>query len=277
MSRVVLDQVSKQIAKPIVVENRPGAGGVLGANVVAKAAPDGHTMLASGALATTYALYPNLPYDTLRDFVPVIPVGQQPMVLVAAPSKGFRSVNDLVDIAKAKPGKLNFASTGVGSPSHFAAERLRISAQFEAQHIPFRGPTEGLTETLAGRIDFFFVTLAPALSLINDGKLIALAVSTSTRSPALAQVPTIAELGLPNATYEFWVGLFLPAKTPRDIVVRIHREGVDALQISAVRDRLAAIGIEPMPMGLEQFDRYFQSDVEAAVKLVKAAKIVAQQ
>src|SRR5262245_2792942 len=277
MSRVALDQVSKQVAKPIVVENRPGAGGSLGANIVAKAAPDGYTMLASGALATTHALSPKLPYDTLRDFVPVIPLGQQPLVLVAAPSKGFRTLNDLIHTARARPGTLNFASTGIGSPSHFAAERLRISAKFEAQHIPFRGAAEGLTETLAGRVDFFFVTLAPALALIKDGKLVALAVSTSKRTPALPQVPTTTEAGLAGATYEFWAGLFLPARTPRDIVVRLHRETGAALQMSSVRDRLAAVGIEPMPMGLEQFDRYFRADVEAVVRLVVAANIVAHQ
>ena len=276
ISRVVLDQVSKQIAKPIVIENRPGAGGILGANMVAKAAPDGYTMLASGALATTHALYPKLPYDTLHAFVPVMPLGQQPLVLVAAPSKGFRTVNDLVAAAKARPGKLNFASAGVGSGSHLAAERLRISAQFEAQHIPFRGATEGVTEVLAGRVDFFFGPLAPVLALINEGKLVALAVSASTRSPALSQVPTITEAGLPDATYVYWAGLFLPAKTPRDIVVRIHRESIDAVQVSTVRDRLAAIGVEPMMMGLEQFDRYFRDDVETTVRLVKAANIIAQ-
>ena len=182
--RVVLDQVSKQVGQTIVVENRGGAGGTLGANVVAKAAPDGHTILASGALATAHSLYPKLPYDTLRDFVPVIPLGQQPMVLVTAPSKGFKTLGDLITAAKAKPGELNFASAGVGSASHFAAERLRISAGFEAQHIPFRGATEGLTEDLAGRVDFFFVPLAPALSLIKDGRLVALAVTAAAAKPS---------------------------------------------------------------------------------------------
>lgn len=164
MSRVALDQVSKQVGRPIVVENRPGAGGSLGANVVAKAAPDGYTMLASGAMATAHGLYPQLPYNTLQDFVPVIPLGQQPLVLVTAPSKGFKTLGDLIAAAKASPNKLNFASAGIGSGSHFAAERLRISAGFEAQHIPFRGATEGLTEALAGRVDFFFVPLAPLSS-----------------------------------------------------------------------------------------------------------------
>src|SRR5262245_47799677 len=203
MPRVVLEQVSKQLGQPIVVENRGGAGGTIGANAVAKAAPDGHTILATGALGPAHALYPKLPYNTLRDFVPVIPLGQQPLVLVTAPSKGFKTLRDLIAAAKARPGTLNFASAGIGAASHLAAERLRISAGFDAQHIPFRGATDGLTETLAGRVDFFFAPLASALSLINDGKVVALAVSTSKRTSALAHVPTTIEVGLMDATYEF--------------------------------------------------------------------------
>ena len=178
--------------------------------------------------------------------------------------------------AKASPNELNFASAGIGSGSHFAAERLRISAGFEAQHIPFRGATEGLTEALAGRVDFFFVPPAPALSLsIKDGKLVALAVSAAKRATALPHVPTTTEAGLVDSAYDFWVAVFLPAKTPRDIVVRLHQETDKALQMPAVQQRLAALGVEPMPLSLEQFDKYFRDDVEATVSLVKAAKIVA--
>jgi tripartite-type tricarboxylate transporter receptor subunit TctC len=276
MSRVVLDQVSKQLGRPIVVENRGGAGGTLGANLVAKATPDGYTILATGALGTTHAIHPNLPYATLQDFAPVIPLGLQPMVLVSAPSKGFKTLGDLIAAAKARPGTLNFSSTGIGSPSHFAAERLRISAGFEAQHIPFRGAAEALTEVLAGRADFSFITLAPALSLINEGKLVALAVSTAKRASALAQVPTTTEAGLIDSAYTFWVGVFLPANTPRDIVVKLHRETEKALHMPFMQERLATIGVEPMPMSPEQFDKYFREDVEMNVKLVKAANISTQ-
>jgi tripartite-type tricarboxylate transporter receptor subunit TctC len=274
--RIALDQVSKQIGRPIIIENRGGAGGTLGASVVAKAAPDGYTMLATGALATAHALYPKLSYSTLQDFVPVIPLGQQPLVLVTLPAKGFKSLGDLIAAAKAKPGALNFASAGVGSNSHFAAERLRMSAGFEAQHIPFRGAAEALTEVLAGRADFFYLPLAAALPLINDGKLVALAVSTSKRASALAQVPTTTEAGLIDSAYTFWVGVFLPAKTPREIVVRLHQETEKALNVPSVQERLATIGVEPMPMSLEQLDKYFRDDVEGNVKLVKAANISMQ-
>jgi len=277
MPRVTLDQVSNQVGRPIVVENRPGAGGSIGANVVAKAAPDGYTMLASGALATAHALYPKLPYNTLLDFVPVVSLGQQPLVLVSAPSKGLKTLDDLIAAAKARPGSFNFASAGIGSASHFAAERLRITAGFEAQHIPFRGATEALAETVAGRVDFFFLPIAPALSLITDGKLDALAISAMKRATALPQVPTTAEAGLQNSAYDFWVGIFLPAQTPRDIVVRLHQETNKALQVPSVQERLAVLGVEPMPMSLEGLDKYFRDDVEANVRLVKAANIVAQQ
>jgi tripartite-type tricarboxylate transporter receptor subunit TctC len=271
-----LDQVSKRIGQPIVVENRSGAGGTLGANVVAKSAPDGYTILASGGLATAHAVYPARPYDTLRDFAPVIPLGMQPMVLVTAPSKGFKSLGDLIAAAKARPGVLNFTSAGIGSPSHFAAERLRISAGFEAQHIPFRGAAEALTEVLAGRADFSFIPLAPALALVKDGKLVALAVSTSKRATTLAQVPTTTEAGLANSVYDFWVGLFLPAKTPRDIVGRLHKETEMALQAASVQERLSKLGVEPMPMSQHQFDSYFRNEVETNVALVKAANIPTQ-
>lgn len=277
MTRVALDQVSKQIGRPFVIENRGGAGGTLGNSVVAKAAPDGHTILATGALATAHALYQNLPYATLQDFAPVIPLGLQPMVLVTAPSKGFKTLADLIAAAKARPATLNFASSGVGSTSHFAAERLRLSSGFEAQHIPFRGAAEGLTEVLAGRVDFFFVPVAATLPFIKEGKLLALVVSAPKRATALPHVPTTAESGLPNAAYDFWVGLFLQAKTSRDIVARLHQETEKSLQVPSVHERLAALGVEPMPMSPEQFDKYFRDDIEANLRLAKAANIVAQQ
>jgi tripartite-type tricarboxylate transporter receptor subunit TctC len=241
--------------------------------MVAKALPDGHTILASGALATAHSLYSRLPYDTLRDFAPVIPLARQPMVLVIPPSRGFRTTADLVAVAKATPGGLNFASAGIGSASHFAAERLRISAGFEAQHIPFRGATEALTETLAGRVDFFFVPLAPAVSLIREGRLAALAVSSPNRAVALPQVPTTTEAGFLGSEYEFWVGLFLPAQTPRDIVRRLHDETAIALATSSVQERFANLGVEPMRMSSDQFIEYFRNDVAATSALARVANI----
>ena len=160
----------------------------------------------SSSFSAALVLHKSLPYDTLKDFAPVIPIGIQPVVLIVAPSKGFKTVGDLVAAAKANPGAMNFASAGIGSTSHMGAERFRHAAGFQAQHIPFRGPAEAFAEVLSGRIDFYFLPLAPALSLVKEGKVVALAVGAEKRSPDLPDVPTMAEAGLPNAAYHFWGG-----------------------------------------------------------------------
>ncbi len=270
VGRIVLEQVSKQVNKPIVVENRPGAGGTIGVTAVAKSPADGHTLLVhSSSFSSALSLYKSLPYDTLHDFAPVIALGKTPTVLVVPPSKGFKTVADLIAAAKAKPGELNFASAGIGSTSHLAAERFRLSAGIQAQHVPFRGPNEAFNELLAGRIDFYFLPLAPALPLVNDGRLIALAVSTDTRAKALPDVPTTTELGLKDSSYVFWTGVFVPAKTPRPIVERLHNESVAAMKVASVQERLAKIGSEDMPMTVDQFANFFRDDVLTTTKLMQ--------
>ena len=194
-------------------------------------------------------------------------------MLVAAPSKGFKTVADIVAAAKAKPGSLNFASAGIGSASHMAAERFRVSAGFTAQHIPFRGPAEAFAEVMAGRIDFYFLPIAPALPVLGDGKLMALAVSTPERAPALPNVPTTAEAGFPGASYLFWGGLFVPKKTPSNIVVRLHDETKKALDLPSVQERLSKLGVQPLPMTSEQFEKFFRDDVAVTVKLAKEVGI----
>jgi tripartite-type tricarboxylate transporter receptor subunit TctC len=275
VARIVLDQVSRQIGQTFVVENRPGGGGTIGAAMVAHADPDGYTLLLhSSSLSSQVVLHKTLPYDPLRDFAPVIPFGIQPSVLVAAPSKGFKTVADLVAAAKSKPGVLNYASAGIGSASHMAAERLRVAAGIDAQHIPFRGPVEAFTEVMAGRIDFYFLPIAPALTVIADGKVVALAVSTPKRAPSLPTVPTVAEAGYPDAEYLFWGGLSAPAKTPRHIVDKLHDETQKALNLPVIAERLAKLGVQPQPMSVEQFDEFFRDDVAATVKLAKQAHIL---
>ena len=274
VARVVLDQVSRQIGQSFVIENRPGGGGTIGAAVVAKAEPDGYTVLLhSSSLSSQVVLHKTLPYDPIRDFAPVILFGIQPSVLVAAPAKGFKTVADLVAAAKAKPGALNYASAGIGSASHMAAERLRLAAGINVQHIPFRGPVEAFAEVMAGRIDFYFLPIAPALPVIGDGKVSALAVSTPQRAPQLPNVPTVAEAGYPNAEYLFWGGLSFPAKTPRHIVGKLHDETQKALNLPAIQERLAKLGVQPRPMSVEQFETFFRDDVAATVKLAKDAHI----
>lgn len=277
VARIVMEQVSKQVNQPIVIENRTGAGGTVGTHAVARAAPDGYTLLSHGASHIIAPfLHRTLPYDVLGDFVPVVPFGYQPMVLVVAPNKGFKTLADLIAAAKARPGALNFASAGIGAASHMAAVRLLVSAGIEAQHIPFRGPVEALAEVVAGRIDFYFLPSAPAVPLLNEGKVIALAVSTPKRATALPNVPTTAEAGLSDAAYSFWGGLFAPAQTPREIVNKINQETTKALGVSAVQERLAKLGVEPMSMTVEEFGRFVKEEYQGLMQLAKAANITPQ-
>jgi tripartite-type tricarboxylate transporter receptor subunit TctC len=219
-------------------------------------------------------LHKTLPYHPVRDLMPVALFGVQPSVLVAAPSKGWKDIKDLVAAAKAKPGTLNFASAGVGSASHWAAERLRLATGINVQHIPFRGPVEALTEVMTGRVDFYYLPIAPALPNVRDGKVVALAVSTPKRAPTLPNVPTVVEAGYPDAQYLFWGGLALPAKTPRAIVDRLHAETQKALNVPAVQERLATFGVEPMPMSVDQFGQFYRYDVDGIVKLAKDINLV---
>ena len=269
--RVVLEQVSKQLNQSIVVENRPGAGQTTGVGVVAQADPDGYTLLANSSAHTIApAFYPNLNYHPGRDLAAVAPLGVSPFVLVVSPDRGFKTARDLVAAAKAKPGAFNFASPGVGSASHLSAERFRLSAGVQAVHVPFKGGAEAMTEVIAGRIDFFFVALGAALPHIRDGKLSALAVNGAARSTALPDVPTIHEAGFNNAEYPTWFGLFVPAKTPREIVDRLHRETLKALQEPKVKDRLAALGVDPMTLTPAEFDALVQKEIALNAALVKA-------
>ena len=262
-----------------MVENRPGAGGTIGANQVAKAAPDGYTLLAYGALGTANALYSKLPYDTLADFTPVIPFGIQPLSIVAAPSKGYKTLGDLIAAGKAKPGSLNYTSAGVGIGLAFrgGASSL-VSAGIEAQHIPFKGAAEAVTEVDAGRADFspqIFTTTLPLMRRRQAGR--ARGQRARSAPSIMPEVPTTIEAGLKaDSIYPFYSGFFLPAKTPRAIVEKLHQEAAKALQAPAVQERFKTLGVEPMPMTLEQFDKFFRDDVAAAPALVKAAKIPTQ-
>ena len=275
VGRVVLDQMSKQLGQPIVIENRPGGGGTVAFNSVAKATPDGYTIvLGSSTFSSAVVLHKTLPYNTVHDFAAVIPFGVQPSVLVSAPEKGFKTLAELVAAAKAKPGEMNYASAGIGAASHIAAERFRLATGISAQHIPFRGPNEALAEVLAGRIDFYFLPLAPALPLVKSGKLTALAVSTPQRAPSMPDVPTTAELGYPAAAYLFWSGLFVPAKTPPEVVAKLHDEGRKALDLPSIQESLTKLGVQPMRKTSAEFQAFFAADVDETVKLAKEAGIV---
>lgn len=273
-ARSMSDRLAALLGQPVIVENRPGAGGTIGAGVVAKADPDGYTVLIQSSSHTVNPwTYSNLPYDTLRDFSGVIPLVSLPNVLVIAPSKGIKSVRELIAAAKAKPGAMNYASAGAGSATHLNAEKFRIQAGFEGTHIPYKGSPEAITEVVTGRVDYYFSPVVSALSQIRDGRLLAIAVGSARRSSVLPDVPTTVEAGVPNSDYNFWVGMLVPSKTSRDIVTRLHDESSKALASPEVRERLAKLGAEPMPMTPEQFDAYIREEIVANEKIIKAAGV----
>jgi tripartite-type tricarboxylate transporter receptor subunit TctC len=272
VGRVVLDQVSQLIGQPVVIEVRAGAGGTIGFATVAKADPDGYTLVtSSSSMATEAVLHKTLPYDPVRDFIPVVLFGTQPNVLVASAKRGFKTVADLVAAAKANPGTVTFASAGIGSSSHMAAERLRLAAKIDVRHIPFR--EGGITEVMAGRIDFYFIPLAAAASALANKDLVVLAVSSPKRIPLLPDVPAIAEAGYPDAEFRFWSGLSAPVKTPREVVDKLHDVTEQALAVPALREKLAKLGVNPDQMSVADFGKFFRDDLAATVQLAKDAHI----
>jgi tripartite-type tricarboxylate transporter receptor subunit TctC len=272
--RIVFEQLSKQLGQPIVVENRTGAGGTIAVAAVAKADPDGYTILAqSSALAVAPWFHPNLSYDTVRDISGIAPIGTVPNVLVTSPLKGAKTIQAFVAAAKARPGSFNYTSTGVGTATHMSAERFRVSAGIEAVHVPVKSGPEALTEILSGRADFYFCPIGTALPFIREGKLSGLVVSGERRAPELPEVPTTSEAGFANADYILWLGLFAPVRTPRSLVDRLHGETVKAMQAASVQEKLAILGVTPMSMTPEQFDAHIKDEIASNGLLVKAAGI----
>lgn len=272
--RVVFEHLGPQLGQNIIVENRTGAGGTIGTGLVARAEPDGYTVLAHGSAHTIApALYSSLPYHPARDFAAVVRLGISPVVLVVSPAKGYKTARDLVAMAKAKPGTFNFSSVGIGSATHLSAERFRFSAGIGAAHIPYKGGAEAMLEAMAGRVDFFFGPVGIVLPNVRKGKLAALAVNSTKRSAALPDVPTTTESGFADAEYPIWFALFLPAKTPREIVDKLNRETLKALQTPKLRDRLAQLGLDPMIMSPQELDAHVQKEISINAALVKAIGI----
>jgi len=274
MARTVFDQVSVQLGQPIIVENRPGAGNTIGMAAVAKAEPDGYTILANSSTHTVSpATRSSLSFDALADLSAIIPLGNMPVVMVFNPSKGYKTLADFVAVAKAKPGSVNYASAGAGNSSHLNGERFIKAAGIEAVHVPQRGAPEALTEVIAGRVDFYFAPLINALPFLKDGKLQALAVSGSQRASALPDVPTTVEAGYPNSEYNFWAGVFTPSKVPADIRVRLHEEIAKALVHPTISEKMKNLGADPMRITAAQFEALVRQEIETNTQLVKAAGI----
>jgi tripartite-type tricarboxylate transporter receptor subunit TctC len=272
MARIVGERMSANLGQPVVVENRPGAGGTLGSAQVAKSEPDGYTLLVvSTGHVVNPVLYPGLSYDTVGDFAGITPLAALPSVLVVGAGSPIKSVTELLAAAKAKPGQLNYASAGVGSATHVNAEKFRSVADIQVTHIPFKGTPETIVETSSGRVDFMFTPVLASIPSIRDNRMRALAVSTAKRSSALPDVPTVAEAGMPGFVFDFWIGLLAPAKTPRPVVDKINAEVTKILAQPDVKERMAKMGAESMPMKPQQFDAYIKDEYNTLSAVMKAA------
>jgi tripartite-type tricarboxylate transporter receptor subunit TctC len=277
MARPVADKLQTALGQPVLVENRPGAGGTIGIAALAKSPADGYTLaVVSTGHVVNPVLYANLPYDTIKDVNGVAPIAGQPCVLVVSPQLGVKSVKDLVAMAKAKPGQMNYATAGVGSAAHICAEKFRMAAGVDAVHVPLKGSPESLTETMGGRTQYTWTPLSTAVGQIKEGRLLALAVSTARRSPQFPEVPTIAEAGFPKAEFNFWVGMLAPAGTPRDVLNKLNAEIQKALSAPDMKERLANLGNEPMLMSPEEFDRFLRDEYATLGDVMRASGVKAQ-
>jgi tripartite-type tricarboxylate transporter receptor subunit TctC len=276
VGRSVMEVVSRQIGQPIVIENVAGAGGTIGNNKAAKSEPDGYTFLiVSSAIATAPAIYKTLPYDTFNDLTGVSPLALLANVIVAPPGR-YKNLKELITKAQSKPDAINYGTAGVGSGTHLNAVKLGLAGKFEGVHVPFKGTPEPIAEVMAGRLDYYAAPVSASLAMIKDGKIQALAVSTSKRSSLLPDIPTTVEAGVPNSEFQLWFGVYAPAKTPRDIVNRMHSEIQKALQSPEIKERFGKQGYEAMNMKPEEFDAYLKAEVEDSKRIVKAAGIPQQ-
>ena len=275
--RAVAERMQVRMGQTVVIENRAGAGTTIGAAMVAKAEPDGYTILAnSNAHTVNPQLYRSLPYDSATDFVGIATLGSLPNILVVSPQSPFNSVQELVAAARSQPGKLNYASAGVGSGTHMNAEKFRIASGLSAEHIAYKGTPEAVTEVMAGRVDWFFAPGVSVMGAVKERKLKALAVGSKERSSQLPDLPTTEEAGAPNSAYTLWIGLFAPARTPPAIVARLNQEVQAALASLEVKERFAKLGADPLPMTVDGFRNFVTQEFKVSEQIVKAAGIKPQ-
>jgi tripartite-type tricarboxylate transporter receptor subunit TctC len=275
-ARTIAAKLTETWKQQVIVDNRPGAGGTIAANIVATSNPDGHTLLSvSNAHSVAAAIYPKLPYDTLKDFAGITMTASGPALLLVAPGTGARSAKELIALAKAKPGQLNFSSAGVGSGSHFGGELFKAQAGIDVLHIPMKGIPEAITETMAGRVHYFMAPVASAIGLVKDGKVPAVGVTSLKRIPQFPDLPTVAESGLPGFRWDYWYGLLAPAKIPKPLLARLNQEVVQVLNDPEVRKRWTALGADPAPMTAQAFDKFVAEDIATLTKVARAAKIKA--
>ena len=272
--RALFEPLGAELGQSIIVENRGGAGGTLGTGAVVRADPDGYTILANSSAHTVAPwIVPNFPFDLTKDLSGALMIGQNANILIVSPAKGWKTVQDLVAAAKAKPGSINYGSAGVGTATHIAAEKFRIAAGFEAVHIAYKGGAEALADILAGRIDFYYCPISTALPFIEDKRVLALAASTSTQAPELPNVPTSLDAGYPNSDLTIWYGVFMPSKTPREIVEKFNAAATQVLATPAMKQRLKQLAINPMPMTPPEMDKHVVAELGSNEKLIRAAGI----
>ena len=272
MARLVGEKLNAAWAQPVIVDNRPGAGGTIGIAQTARAEPDGYTVaVVSTGHVVNPVLYKDLPYDTLKDLAGVAPLAGLPSVLVVAPSLKIKTAKELVEAAKAKPGEFNYATAGVGSAAHINSEKFNHAAGIKAVHIPLKGTPPILAETMAGRVHYAWVPSIASMGPLKDGKLVGIAVSTPKRIAALPDVPTIAEAGFPGGEFNFWVGMLAPAKTPREVLARLNAEVNRALSAPDTVARLAKLGAEPMSMNPAEFDAFIRREHDELGKIMRDA------
>ena len=275
-ARLIGVKLSESLGQQIVVDNRPGAGGTIGARLVAEANPDGHTLLsASSSHVLQPSIYARLPYDTIKDFAGITRTSTACYMLVTSPS-GARSAKELIAQAKAKPGSLNFASAGSGSGTHFAGEMFKHVAGIDAVHVPYKGIPESLNDTIAGRVQYFMSPLSGAIPLVKAGKLRGLGVSCTKRVAAIPDMPTLAESALPGFSYGTWSGMLAPARTPRAIITRLNAEITRILALPEIHQKMTALGVDPDPTTPAAFDKLIAEEVARMAKLARAAGIKPQ-
>ena len=278
IARAIADKMGASMGQALIIDNRGGASGTIGQAAVASAAPDGYTiMIHSSSHTVSPSTFAKLPFDTLADFAGVTPISSTPNVLVIAPSKNIKTLQELLTAAKAKPGSMNFASAGQGSATHLNAEKFKLAAKIDAINIPFKGSAEAVTEVLSGRVDYYFSPIAPVIGQIKSGQLLALAVGSPKRASVLPNVPTTAEAGVPGSEFNFWIGMMAPGKTPKDIINRLNDEVVKALNTPEVKERFAVLGADAWTLKPEQFDAYLKEEIKTNAVLVKAAGLEVQK